>query len=105
MQSGHLNIQDTVQNIEVPKSEHTGLGRFNTGGGPSGNGTDRGGEGGRGGVEGRLESDEARKKPLRRVIRGGRGLGSERVDRLEPEEDEEFFLSRGANGCLARESI
>ena len=55
------------------------------------------------GAKGRLESDKAREK-LSRVIRGGRGLGRERVDRAEPEEEEEFFLSLKM-GCLVSESI
>lgn len=53
-----------------------------------------------------LESDDAREKLLRDVIRGGRGRGRERLERDEPEEDDEFFLSLGgARGGRDRESI
>jgi hypothetical protein len=52
-----------------------------------------------------LESDEAREKELRAVIRGGRGLGRERLERAEPEEDEEFFLSLWASGGRARDTM
>ena len=50
-----------------------------------------GGTGGEG--PGMLESDEAREKIPRRVIRGGHGRGSERVEREDPEDEEEFFRS------------
>ena len=50
-------------------------------------------------------SDNARENVLREFILGGRGLGRERVDRAEPEDEDEYFLSLGASGGRASESI